>query len=581
MSAQARSLQALGVVLAFLIPLLLGGGAAAVWWSGSIEAERNRERAEAGAVLVAARTELLERLRRLESPDVLVAGLDQDRELRFPFVGEEPLEVPADPVLATTLEIAAVHERRGNRASALRAFDRARELAPVFEWSAVSVLSSARVDAESGFVERALADLEALAEAQANRSIDLVTVGWIASRQAYSLATKNERNDEAQSLLSAMLNGDVPLRRGTAEALVRDLGAEGSEAGRRLIALDRVEELLPSGALAPGAYGSSVLVDAERVRVFDRESVDRVFEGIQVGGERWSVLRGVQEGALAEDLAWPELSAVAVGGGLPSERLLTTVRLLALAAIVTLVLGQFLVWRVVRRELALSKMKTEFVDLVGHELRTPIAALTLKSEMLSDGGVPAAKVEQYQRDVHRSALRLGELVGRILDFARLERGRFPLEPRRVSTRRLLAEALRRGREATALAGQRLRVEAGRALPDLEVDVELVTRALRNLIENAARHAGSSSAVEVQARAKDGGVEILVRDEGPGLQGADPKTLFEPFLRGEATRVQGSGLGLAIVERAARVHGGQVRAADRSDRPGAVFTLWLPAAGGVR
>ena len=246
-------------------------------------------------------------------------------------------------------------------------------------------------------------------------------------------------------------------------------------------------------------------------------------------------------------------------------------------AAATLLLGNLFVWRLTRREHALVRLRADFVDIVSHELRTPLAALSLKAEMLAAGDVPQARVPHYLAALHGDVLRLSDQVERILDFGRLEKGA-PLQRRVVPARALLARGLRSGRPALRLVGQRVEVDAPRQLPALDVDVDVLARALRNLLENAAKYAPAGSTVAVRAFADGQRLVVEVGDRGPGVAPSQRQTVFEPFVRGDAatSATPGSGLGLALVAAAARAHGGAVDVRDR-DGGGAVFTLTLPLA----
>ncbi len=246
-------------------------------------------------------------------------------------------------------------------------------------------------------------------------------------------------------------------------------------------------------------------------------------------------------------------------------------------AAATLLLGNLFVWRMTRREHALVRLRADFVDIVSHELRTPLAALSLKAEMLAAGDVPQARVPHYLHALHGDVLRLSDQVERILDFGRLEKGA-PLQRRVVPARALLARGLRSGRPALRLVGQHVEVDAPRQLPVLDVDVDVLARALRNLLENAAKYAPPGSIVAVRAFADGQRLVVEVGDRGPGVAPAQRQTVFEPFVRGDAatSATPGSGLGLALVAAAARAHGGAVDVRER-DGGGAVFTLSLPLA----
>ncbi|HHI80402.1 MAG TPA: hypothetical protein ENK02_10525 [Planctomycetes bacterium] len=265
-------------------------------------------------------------------------------------------------------------------------------------------------------------------------------------------------------------------------------------------------------------------------------------------------------------------------GLLGSQVLQRTGRGMILLGILSFVLGNLLVWRMLRRELELSRMRSDFIDLISHELRTPLTALSLKAEMLARGELRPERVRSYQQSLKAEVDRLAVLVDEILDFARLEKGGkggAAMDLRRVSPRTLLARGLGEAREGLRLGGHRVRVRAGRDLPLLQVDLDLLARALRNLLENAGKYAPAGSDIELWVEPWDQGLRLCVRDEGPGVPGKERERIFEPFVRGEnAAGKPGSGLGLALVRQAVEAHGGRVWVEEASPR-GACFSLLLP------
>lgn len=248
--------------------------------------------------------------------------------------------------------------------------------------------------------------------------------------------------------------------------------------------------------------------------------------------------------------------------------------LLLAAAAVALFSGQLALSRLVRREVELARRQRDFVDVVSHELRTPLAAMSLRAEMLAQGDVPPARLADYLRALHLDVRRLAAQVQRVLEFARLDRGARP-EMVPTALRAVLADAVRQALPALRLASQTLVLDVPRTLPVLAVDRDALARAVRNLLENAARHAPAGTEVELRAAVTGGEVSLEVGDRGPGVPQSERDVVFSPFGRGAASRdVPGSGLGLALVERAARLHGGS---AEVTDRPGggALFRIRLP------
>jgi signal transduction histidine kinase len=223
------------------------------------------------------------------------------------------------------------------------------------------------------------------------------------------------------------------------------------------------------------------------------------------------------------------------------------------------------------------RLRADFVDVVSHELRTPLAALSLKAEMLASGDVPPERRAHYLSALHHDVQRLGDQVERILAFGRLQQGaRLRTEP--LPARALLARGLRAGKPSLRLVNQQLEVEAPRDLPTLHCDIDVLTRALRNLLENAAKYAPPGSTVAVRAFATAREFTVEVHDRGPGVPATERASIFQPFVRGSAAGpdTAGSGLGLALVAAAMQSHGGRVDVRAR-DGGGSTFTLHLPIA----
>ncbi|MFO1077610.1 MAG: HAMP domain-containing sensor histidine kinase [Planctomycetota bacterium] len=290
-----------------------------------------------------------------------------------------------------------------------------------------------------------------------------------------------------------------------------------------------------------------------------------------------------QHAALRAAAMYPEFrvdaAAFATTAAAPptSALLAATARSCLGLALATFVLGNLLLWRLTRRELQLLRLRGDFIDIVSHELRTPLTALSLKAEMLAHGDVPEDRVADYVHALHGDVRRLTDQVERILDFGRLERGA-PLRRVRTPARTVLARGLREGRPALRLVRQHLDVCAARVLPALDADVDVLGRALRNLLENAAKYAPPGSTIAVRAFADGRDLVVEVADTGPGVPAAERAAVFQPFVRAStaSAAIPGSGLGLALVAAAAKAHGGRVEVADRPGG-GAVFTLSLPIA----
>ena len=175
-----------------------------------------------------------------------------------------------------------------------------------------------------------------------------------------------------------------------------------------------------------------------------------------------------------------------------------------------------------------------------------------------------------------SAERLSVMIGELLDLARLRSGA-PLEPEPCDPADLARTAVR---ELAGLALER-RIELRERMPEAPMEVwwdgSRVIQLLENLLSNAIRHAPDGSTVDVAVESAGDGVELTVRDHGPGIDDDHKERVFDRFYRGEGRR-SGSGLGLAIARSIVDAHGGGIRVEDPAGG-GARFVAWLPSRAG--
>ncbi len=231
---------------------------------------------------------------------------------------------------------------------------------------------------------------------------------------------------------------------------------------------------------------------------------------------------------------------------------------------------------------ATDRVRRELVANVGHDLRTPLAALALaldEAQRLGGEGRDAEAASALA-DARTEADHATSLVADLFELSRLEApGGDALRREPVPVGEWLREASAPHARAFARDGVALTLDLPPGLPTLEADGARLVRLLSNLLDNARRHAGAGGAVRLSARADAGIVTVAVDDSGPGLPDGDAERVFERYYRGDSARtrgVEGSGLGLAIARAVAEAHGGTLTAG-ASDLGGARFTLTLPPA----
>jgi two-component system sensor histidine kinase SenX3 len=223
-----------------------------------------------------------------------------------------------------------------------------------------------------------------------------------------------------------------------------------------------------------------------------------------------------------------------------------------------------------------EEVRRDFVANVSHELKTPIGALALLAEAVTDAADDSDAVRHFAERMEREAQRLATLVQEIIDLSRLQvaDALHPPEPVRVDG--VLAEAVDRVR----LAAQRKQISVitgGDIGAIVYGDRNLLVTAVRNLVDNAIAYSPEHTRVIVTVTRADGLVEIAVKDQGYGIPKADLERIFERFYRVDPARSRatgGTGLGLSIVKHVAANHGGEVTVWSE-EGVGSTFTLRLP------
>ena len=228
----------------------------------------------------------------------------------------------------------------------------------------------------------------------------------------------------------------------------------------------------------------------------------------------------------------------------------------------------------------LERLRAEFLGMVSHELRMPLTSIRGSATALLDASpeMDPAEVRQFHRIILDQADNMRELIGDLLDVARIETGTLPIDPEPAG----VAALVDRARNTFQSAGGRnhLDIDVAPDLPLVMADRRRIVQVIGNLLSNAARHSPESSVIRVSAVRQDVGVEISVADHGRGIPAEDLPHLFRKFSRtgaGEAGRGIGSaGLGLAICKGIVEAHGGRIQAESEGAGMGARFAFTLPA-----
>jgi signal transduction histidine kinase len=223
----------------------------------------------------------------------------------------------------------------------------------------------------------------------------------------------------------------------------------------------------------------------------------------------------------------------------------------------------------------LSALRADFVSLVSHELRSPMAAVIGAARTLQERwrSLSPDQREAFLALIGDETNRLAALIGDVLDTSRIEAGTFNYRFSDIDLSALVADVV-----GTAAVGQdevHVRADVPEVLPPVRGDAERLRQVLTNLVDNAVKYSPAGDEVAVRARRENGRVLIEVVDHGPGIPYDQQRLIFEKFGRADVAggSKPGTGLGLFIARSIAEAHGGTLDV--RSGHTGSTFTLALP------
>ncbi|TPJ80960.1 sensor histidine kinase KdpD [Mesorhizobium sp. B2-6-2] len=224
-----------------------------------------------------------------------------------------------------------------------------------------------------------------------------------------------------------------------------------------------------------------------------------------------------------------------------------------------------------------DRLRSALLTSISHDLKTPLAAIMGAAGTLKEfaPALPEQDRAELLATVVSESERLNRFIANLLDMTRIESG--AMEPNYALNYvgDVVGSALNRAQKITA--EHKIETDIPADLPMLRLDPVLFEQALFNLLDNAAKYALPGSAIRLQAWVDSGAVILQVMDEGPGIPPDDLERIFDTFYRvRKRDQVRaGTGLGLSISRGFIEAMGGTVAAANRTDRPGAIFTIRMP------
>ena len=232
------------------------------------------------------------------------------------------------------------------------------------------------------------------------------------------------------------------------------------------------------------------------------------------------------------------------------------------------------------RARAAERRKDEFLAMLGHELRNPLAPIVTALELMKLKRGSPGDSDRERAVIERQVAHLGRLVDDLLDVARITRGKVELKRERVELAAVVGKAVEISSPLVERRSHQLMVEVPRSGLPIKVDPTRMAQVLANLLTNAAKYTEPGGRIELRVQQRGGEVEISVKDNGIGISPALLPQLFDLFVQGPQTpdRAEGGlGLGLTLVRRLVDLHDGTVEARSDGLGKGSEFLVRLPLA----
>lgn len=241
--------------------------------------------------------------------------------------------------------------------------------------------------------------------------------------------------------------------------------------------------------------------------------------------------------------------------------------------------------RTIHRQKRISEIRTDLVNNLTHELKTPISTIALACEALTDPGMPKTgeQVNSFVGMIRDENKRLGVLVESVLQSAVLDSGRMRIKPVDLDLHALLRDVERHSGIQAQRRDGRIALDLRAELAHVMGDRIHLTNVFYNLVDNAIKYTREAPQVAIRTHSDAGGITVSVADNGVGISPADQRKIFDKLYRvptGNVHNVKGFGLGLSYVKAVVERHGGSIRVESEPGK-GSTFHLTLPFEHGTR
>jgi two-component system phosphate regulon sensor histidine kinase PhoR len=253
--------------------------------------------------------------------------------------------------------------------------------------------------------------------------------------------------------------------------------------------------------------------------------------------------------------------------------------IISILLILVIIISFFLSLNSVIKQKRLTEMKTDFINNMTHEFKTPVSTIALACEALMDKDIKKIEgvSDNYIRIISDENRRLGTMAEKILQTAVLEKGKLKLKKEQVNVHEIIGEVVKNIGIQVEINDGIIIKEFHAVLPVISADRMHLTNVIYNLLENANKYSPKKPLIVISTQNVPGGVEISVKDNGIGINKADQKKIFDKLYRvptGNVHNFKGFGLGLSYVKAIIDKHGGRITI-DSELNKGSKFTFFVP------
>lgn len=241
------------------------------------------------------------------------------------------------------------------------------------------------------------------------------------------------------------------------------------------------------------------------------------------------------------------------------------------------VTGAYVRWRLLEDLRTADRKKDEFLAMLAHELRNPLAPIRTGLEVMKMTGELTDRLERIRATMQRQLDQLVTLVNDLIDVSRITRGKLRLRPVRCQVRDIVKSATEASLPGIEEAGHRFEVSMPDGNVELDADPHRLAQVISNLLNNAAKYTPRGGVIGLAATVEEGKLAIRVKDTGKGIPAGMLERIFEMFAQIDSPAIDhgGLGIGLTLVKSLVQMHGGSVRAESAGPGEGSTFHLLLP------